>query len=526
MIAIGRTPSLKVLALLAAFAIPGSGRARAADVDGVVVVANTNVPGSLEVARHYMAMRGIPADHLLVAALPGRESISRYVYEKQLRDPLLAFLRDRNLAEQVLRDKETVRDHESPWTTVRARAHTIVLAYGVPLRIVDTRPAALAKVANWIDGLNLRDSAAVESELALLLHGPYEIRGTVRNPLFNALYVEDLSDRAAPILMACRVDGPDAATAKRLVDDAIWAEKNGLGGRGYFDALGTPDRGYAQGDHWIIEACERIRREGFECALDRTDAVWGNGYPMEQAAMYFGWYAEHAVGPFLRPDFRFQRGAIAYHIHSTSARSLRTTAEHWAGPLLARGAAVTMGAVDEPYLGLTIDLQRFADRLAAGLTLGEAWCLSLPVFSWQMALVGDPLYRPFGRSLETLIADTDQGRAEGGPWPSLRRMNLMVREGRVEPALAYARLKMEHDPTLVLRERFAEVCALNERTDEALDQYAFIAENAATAETAVRAGLRCADLMRSRGRTDDAVALEAALRKRWSGSPCLSLLGP
>jgi hypothetical protein len=31
------------------------------------------------------------------------------------------------------------------------------------------------------------------------------------------------------------------------------------------------------------------------------------------------------------------------------------------------------------------------------LTVAEAYLLSVPYLSWKMVLVGDPLYRPFGR---------------------------------------------------------------------------------------------------------------------------------
>jgi uncharacterized protein (TIGR03790 family) len=505
--------------------LSGEPCARAISPNQVVVLANTNVPGSLDVARHYMKARGIPAAHLVTMDLPARESISRYVYETRLRDPLLVFLRDRNLAEQVTRDEASVQDHESPWRTVRSSVRCLVSVYGMPLRIVDTRFAPIAKLANWVDGVNLRDSAAVDSELALLLHDPYDIQGSVRNPLYAAMHLEDLGDNAHAVLVACRLDGPDPETARRLVDDAIWSEKHGLAGRGYFDALGTLDRGYAQGDHWVIEACERFRREGFECTLDLVNPVWGPAYPLEQVAVYMGWYNEHAVGPFLRPDFAFARGAIAYHLHSSSAKTLRSTTLHWAGPLLARGAAVTMGAVDEPYLGLTIDLDRFADRLCSGATVGESWYLALPALSWQMTLIGDPLYRPFGRPLDALVSDPAQDHHAAREWAWLRRMNVLVREGRLEGALAYGRQKIEGQDSLLLREKLADLYALNGRFDEAFEQYGQVVEQAQTAETAVRAGARYLLLLRQRDQAAKARVVEESLLARWADSPCIALLG-
>ena len=63
------------------------------DAQAVVVVANRNVPESVELAKVYMQARSIPANHLCVVDLPVGGTIVRYIYERRLRDPLLDFLR-------------------------------------------------------------------------------------------------------------------------------------------------------------------------------------------------------------------------------------------------------------------------------------------------------------------------------------------------------------------------------------------------------------------------------------------------
>jgi uncharacterized protein (TIGR03790 family) len=47
--------------------------------------------------------------------------------------------------------------------------------------------------------------------------------------------------------------------------------------------------------------------------------------------LYFGWYAGAVNGPFTVPVFRFPPGAIAVHIHSYSAQSLRSDKQYWCG---------------------------------------------------------------------------------------------------------------------------------------------------------------------------------------------------
>src|SRR5690606_8059735 len=82
-------------------------------------------------------------------------------------------------------------------------------------------------------------------------------------------------------------------------------------------------------------------------------------------------------------------------LHSFSAAQLRDASKNWSGPLLARGAAATLGNVYEPYLQMTHHFDLFQRRLMDGFTLAEAAYMSVPVLSWQNVVLGDPLYRPF-----------------------------------------------------------------------------------------------------------------------------------
>ncbi len=154
------------------------------------------------------------------------------------------------------------------------------------------------------------------------------------------------------LLMVARLDGPDPATARRLVDDALIAERHGAQGRAYVDLRGLTHGPYSVGDFWLKEAAERLAREGYECEVDMADPIWGEAFPLESAAFYLGWYSEHVAGPFVRPDFSFMKGALACHIHSTSVATLRLREQQWAGPLLACSAAATLGArwKDSPML--------------------------------------------------------------------------------------------------------------------------------------------------------------------------------
>ncbi|MBP7829072.1 MAG: TIGR03790 family protein [Kiritimatiellae bacterium] len=497
-----------------------AGAARADDLARrTVVVANRRVPESLELARHYLQVRGIPEDHLCALDLPAGETLLREVYEVRLRDPLLAFLRERRLIEQARRPADSVRRHESEWQTLSSSVRYLVCMYGVPVRITDTRWRIGEIVANRLRRLDLKDAAAVDSELALLLHAAHPIRGPYTNPLFNQMSEADAPASASRVLIAARLDGPDPATVRRMIDDAAAAERLGLSGRAYVDRRGIKRGGYAMGDYWLAEAAERLAREGLEVVEDAAEPVWGPAFPMEHAAFYLGWYAEHVSGPFLRPGFRFEPGAVAYHIHSGSAAILRTASEHWAGPLLAAGAAATMGCVGEPLLNWTPYLSIFTDRLCRGLTFGESAYLAQPVLSWQVTVIGDPLYRPFLRPAET------QAEHEEGPgWARVRVVNRLVRAGRFNVALGLCRRWIAETGSPLLKEKLAELYARNDLYAEAIAEYRAAAEQAATAETAVRSGALALRILRALDRGPEADALERALRERWKDSPVLPWL--
>jgi hypothetical protein len=121
---------------------------------------------------------------------------------------------------------------------------------------------------------------------------------------------------------------------------------------------------------------------------------------MNDCALYYGWYAGEVTGPFTDPGFAFVPGAIAVHIHSFSANTLRSPGANWVAPLVSKGAAASLGNVYEPYLQLTAHLDIFNDRLLHGFTFAESAYMSQRVVSWMNVAVGDPLYRPFGSWLQ------------------------------------------------------------------------------------------------------------------------------
>jgi uncharacterized protein (TIGR03790 family) len=63
--------------------------------------------------------------------------------------------------------------------------------------------------------------------------------------------------------------------------------------------------------------------------------------------------------------------------------------------MLADGVTATLGAVAEPYLHSFPRPSAFFVELFNGRCLVEAYYYTKPFNSWQLVLIGDPLYRPF-----------------------------------------------------------------------------------------------------------------------------------
>jgi hypothetical protein len=185
-----------------------------------------------------------------------------------------------------------------------------------------------------------------------------------------------------------------------MITDAVETEKTGLWGRAYVDGAHNTSGGLELGDRWLGEVVTQLRKTGIPTLYDDAPPIFPDGFPVNDAALYYGWYAPGVAGPFTQPSFAFTRGAVATHIHSFSANTLRDPNANWVAPLVSRGAAASLGNVYEPYLQLTTNLSIFNDRLLHGFTFAESAYSATQALSWMTVMVGDPLYRPFGYALQ------------------------------------------------------------------------------------------------------------------------------
>jgi uncharacterized protein (TIGR03790 family) len=367
-----------------------------------VVIYNASATDAAELARFYASRRGIPGDNVVSLKCSTNEEITRVEYDKEIAQPL----RETFLTKSWW-------DRPEAGAVTESKIKYVALIRGIPLKIQPHFEPYEGNKPTGPEKISTHNEAAVDSEIAILGVNTRQISGGLNNPYFRSYRrIGDAS--LPPLLLVCRLDAPTADEVRRMIEDSLAAEARGLKGFAYIDARGTKEPGLAEGDKWLLSAAHIARRKGMPVILDQGEGLYPATYPMNNAGVYLGWYAENVAGPFVRPGFRFERGAIAVHIHSFSAASLRDARRFWCAPLLAAGASATLGNVYEPYLGLTPQLDVFMDRLRSGFTFAESAYMSQPYLSWMTTFIGDPLYRPF-KTMERASAESTN------PWEAYER---------------------------------------------------------------------------------------------------------
>lgn len=444
------------------FLLLGLALARGADEAAarVIILANSRQPESLELARFYAAQRGVPEVNVVALPMPTEESVTWRQFIDQIWQPLQDELHRRGWIEGALSDLLD-RFGRRRCALSGHRLSYLVACRGVPLRIYnDPTLLALPAGRKVADQFN-KNEAAVDSELSLLAIGNHEITALVANPLFAQDGPATLD--AAQVIKVSRLDGPTWESARHLVTAALEAERTGLLGRYYVDTKGP----HADGDLWLESVRTQLDELGFDGEVEATGEVFNAGARFDAPVLYFGWYAGSLNGPFAREGFTFPPGAIALHIHSFSASTLHSDQSGWCGPLVARGAAATVGNVFEPYLQLTHRPNLLLRALSLGRSFGDAAYYAMPALSWQAVAIGDPLYRPFKVALAAQRQEPKALPPALAPYALIREANLLARKGQGAEAEALLRGALRDQPSLPVALALARQLAAAEKAGAA-----------------------------------------------------------
>ena len=107
-----------------------------------------------------------------------------------------------------------------------------------------------------------------------------------------------------------------------------------------------------------------------------------------------------------------------------------------------------------------------------GFTFGEAAYACQPVLSWQTTVVGDPLYRPFGKDPDTLHRELQARGSKLIEWSWLRLANLNLATGK--PLAEVVALLEQVDTTrhsAVLTEKLGNLYAAQGKPSSAVHEY-------------------------------------------------------
>jgi uncharacterized protein (TIGR03790 family) len=386
--------------------------AAALEPNEILVIVNKDIQASDELGQYYCQRRNVPKENILALPLGKTlvDSISRDDYDKNIAAPV----------------RKRVTD-QTPGQPIRC----LLTTYGVPYKVGPRGPLKdqqerlkqlettvgqyekqlkdshladvnaiinneLAKVKSEIDLISGRETgASVDNELSMVLFGPYELYRWQPNQLNrHSGYPEGL----ILDVMVSRLDGPSTQIARGLIDKAIYAEKNGLHGIAYIDSRGFPDDkqlgSYGHFDQKLRNLAVLLRfRTSFQVKEERTDRLF-EPHSCPKTAIYCGWYS---LKKYI-DSFEFVDGAIGAHIASFEAIDIRDpNSTEWVPSMLVHGVTATFGPVAEPYLSAFPDPEEFFLELIEGKCLAEAFWHSQPFCSWQMMLIGDPLYTPFAK---------------------------------------------------------------------------------------------------------------------------------
>ncbi len=470
-------------------------------VSRVVIVANASDPESLQLAAYYREKRGIPADNVIALPMSKEETISWKEYVETVSEPLRAELIKRKWVDSF----DTTRKDKLGRKIYPISGHRIsylVTCRGVPLRVGPGYELYHEQPPPLLDQPEFRtNQGAVDAELSLVVRNDYRINGFIPNPLFGkdrATFV-DLNG----VVKVARLDGPTLASALNLVDGALAAETNGLIGRAYVDIGGGP---YARGEDWFKAVAKLIETLPFDFAYDQEQPLLPVSARFDAPALYFAWHSPDINGPALQPEFRFPPGAIALHLHSFSAYTVRGDRAGWCGPLVARGVAATFGNVFEPYLELTHRPDMLLQALLRGDNLGDATYFALRAVSWHQIVLGDPLYRPFKVRFAEQWAARDRLPPELNSYVVLSEVCRLDKEGQSEKAIELARERLRQNPSFPIALKLANVLMAAGRKKEVKETLSWISSLAAVKPNDAALAVEAAELQSKAGQTVDSVA--------------------
>ena len=406
-----RTASVAAMAAISALASQATAHVDPwLDPARVLVIYNTSwpdadgdgTPDSTEVAQHYAARRGVPAQNLLGLPLTPAswwyDSSQWSLFFTELRDPLVAWL-----------------DAHGPDSV-----DTLLFCHGVPYQLHvpggfqfgGARSVDSCLCVPWSLG-----TAAVPGFPDAKVNQPYREGSPGVPPDEGHFDHAQFQLNGQPFYLHARLDGLTAEHAKALVDRAIYGERHiapaAYSGVVYVDSrFGAYDDASQQAgypfNYTTYEKADKqmayakffgaasgftTRWEPWETEIGELGAAFQDGGSAEFAAnalFYGGWYN---YGKY-QHGWQWKAGSVACDLNSNSAQGLRDAGTNsFLCQAFQENLTAGAGVVAEPFLNGHNKPDVLLAYTLNGFPWAETSMLSENGIKWMGLHVGDPLYR-------------------------------------------------------------------------------------------------------------------------------------
>jgi len=469
---------LRSHALALTFSLGTVALAHAQDPTRVLVVYNANWPDengngvndSLEVAQHFLARRGVPAQNLMGCAC---STTTAYYYWQlpgwtafwdEVRTPVvnkLAALGNANI-------------------------DVILFCYGVPYQL--ELPAGNGGTHALDDAMKTPFTIGTRTAPQLLQYvNPYYENAPGIPPdlgHFNHSYTSS----GQPIWLVSRLDGLDAQASKDLVEGALYGERHLSPQPGFYSGIGYVDtrfkqytdlelqqgypfgyNSYTRADAAMAMGKFFVQASGYPLAWENTaldleigeaGATFHHDKPAllaPKALFYGGWYN---YGRYL-DVWTWLPGSAAVDLNSNSLQGVRIPYQQaFLSQAFQRGLCCGTGCIAEPYLNGHPQPEKFLYFLLNGYPFAEAAMLSNPVLSWVNLAIGDPLYTPTKAGRIPIVDVTPPPQptlAITAPSDTERTFDVRIDTTGREPDLCTGRIEYGPSPAYGSLAKFAPV---------------------------------------------------------------------
>ena len=333
--------------------------------EGVLVIVNDLSEDSRSIGEAYRKLRNIPGENICRVNSPTEETISRKVYQRQIRDRIWRYLREQNLSHRI---------------------SFLVTTRGVPLRIAGMGGAGQTA--------NRREEASVDSELTLLAR-EHPHRGPLWNPYLHR--EEPFDSTRFGMYLVTRLDGPTFMSAVALTRRAVTIEaERSFGARGFARFDMNPQEGETaeRFDEAILSNYRFLHRQGRMQGRvlppERTRLPYFRPESGANTFFYLGWGARK----YRTEVLSWVQGGVGVCLDPLTAPSLRDKSDSWLAAAIDDRITATIGSVYDPGPGDYLSVANLYRYLHEGFTWAESAYMCIPHLSWQMVVIGDPLYTP------------------------------------------------------------------------------------------------------------------------------------